>query len=138
MVSLSSLYWLVSILCVLQAASSVLTIRIFGWPDTGPQFFLLAHAVPTFAVMQYLIPSTRRIDHRLSLVNNHVEPLKRIIFPVLYAILRIRRRSRAIHPDEIVLPVLPIQPPPVVVPAWGFGTVAETEQGAYTLLSQTP
>ncbi|KAJ7464090.1 hypothetical protein FB451DRAFT_1264635 [Mycena latifolia] len=137
--SLTGLYRLICILCLAQIICSAWTMRTFGFTETGwgsgeSQLMLMLGAALTIPLIYRLAVHTRRTDHRLSRVDKHIEGLGMLlcfwIFDLLYVIVRIGRRARAIHGEEMVpRPITPppSPPPPKFVPAWALGTVAETE-----------
>ncbi|KAF7360070.1 hypothetical protein MVEN_00735100 [Mycena venus] len=118
MVSLSSLYCLVSILCVLQILSSILTMSNFEFGETckspfslqldlistqvPSQFFHICYAGYALGAMQYLIPATRRTDHPRSNVNDHISSLASVVLAGFLAYLVASMLIFA--PDNVIPP----------------------------------
>ncbi|KAK7033723.1 hypothetical protein R3P38DRAFT_2914484 [Favolaschia claudopus] len=74
--SLSSRYHFVSILCSVQIVCGVLTMRSFGFQETGEsQLMLIFYAFFNIILLHRLTRSTRRADHQLSRVDKHIHML---------------------------------------------------------------
>ncbi|KAJ7922013.1 hypothetical protein B0H13DRAFT_1984089 [Mycena leptocephala] len=74
--TLSSIYQLVSVLCVFEIVSGAWTIASFGFGETGEsQLMLMFYAAFSVAALYPLTTSAHRTDHRLSRVDKHVQAL---------------------------------------------------------------
>ncbi|KAJ7935753.1 hypothetical protein B0H13DRAFT_1947123 [Mycena leptocephala] len=74
--TLSSIYQLVSLLCVFEIVSGAWTIASFGFGETGEsQLMLMFYAAFSVVALYPLTTSVHRTDHRLSRVDKHVQAL---------------------------------------------------------------
>ncbi|KAJ6461920.1 hypothetical protein C8R47DRAFT_1327335 [Mycena vitilis] len=78
--SLSALYRIVSTLCLIQIVSGIVTMRSFGWNETGEsQLMLIFYALFVIVSLHQLSASTRHNGHRLSRVDKHIQSLTTLL-----------------------------------------------------------